>query len=410
MANNRSMNRMKVAWLCHVSDPDINDQLRPLKRSTQVAPWITNTANHLSQCDELELHVISPHEYISGIKRFNRKGVYYYFYNQGIPFWGRHWPGVFKFDLWTDYAYNKRIIKLIIKEINPDIIHLQGAENAYYSSTIFQFMDKYPVVVNLQRMTLNFCRGESKYAKKTVKVEKEILSIFKHFSTRTNKMTADLLEYNSKAVTHFVRYSMTSLTPLTINKEYDLVYFAQIAKSKGIEDLIHCLSIVKKQIPNITLCVMGSTSSTYMAILYAMVQDLDLNNNIIWKGFLPSLEDVHREASKAKISVLPTYYDIIPGTIIESMQLGLPVVSYKAGSIPELNDDMENVLLVEIGDIEGMAKNIVALLTNDDLYKTMSMRGVNKIKTKYNNEYVIQQHMRCYKSVIEDFHTSKGTK
>jgi len=308
----------------------------------------------------------------------------------------------------TNYAHNKRVVGKIIQSINPDVIHLQGAENPYYSSTALQFLGKYPLVVNLQRMSLNFFRGNSKEAVKAVEVEQEILSKFKHFSVRTKKMKEDLLSYNPKAITHWVRYNIPELMPKSLKKEYDLVYFAQIGKTKGIEDTIECLKILKSKYRKVTLCIMGSCSSAYKEYLLKMAEEKGVADCILWKGFLPSLEEVHNEASKARISVLPTHWDIIPGTIIESMQLGLPVVSYKAGSIPELNEEKENVLLSEIGDIEGLANNIIRLLTDDDLYQTMRERGIECIKNRYNNENVFQQHLDCYRKVIEDFHQSKG--
>jgi len=355
----------------------------------------------------MELHIISPHEYITGIKRFNRNGVYYYFFNNNIPLWGRHWPCIFKWDIMTNYAHNKMVVRKIIQSINPDVIHLQGAENPYYSSTALQFLGKYPLVVNLQRMTLNFFRGYHKEAVKAVEVEQEILSKFKHFSVRTKKMKEDLLSYNPKAITHWVLYSIPELMPKSLKKEYDLVYFAQINKTKGIEDTIECLKILKSKFRKVTLCIMGSCSSTYKEYLLKMAEEKGVGDCIVWEGFLPSLNDVHNEAAKAKISILPTHWDIIPGTIIESMQLGLPVVSYKAGSIPELNEDRENVLLSEIGDIEGLANNIIRLLTDYDLYNTIRERGIECIKNRYNNENVFQQHLNCYRDVIEDFHQSK---
>ena len=66
--------------------------------------------------------------------------------------------------------------------------------------------------------------------------------------------------------------------------------------------------------------------------------------------------DVFKEAIKAKICVLPTYYDVIPGTIIESMFMKIPVVAYAVGGIPTLNDNVETVRLVDKYDINGLAK------------------------------------------------------
>ena len=403
-----SKRKIKVVWICRVSDPDINDRLKPLKRTPQVAPWISDTADYLSDYDEIELHIISPHEYITGIKEFNRNGVYYYFFNNNIPIWGRHWPGFFKWDIMTNYAHNKRVVRKIIQSINPDVIHLQGAENSYYSSTALQFLGEYPLVVQLQRMTLNFFRGNYKMAIKDVEVEQEILSKFKHFAVMEKKEKEDLLSYNPNAITHWVCYKRPELMPKSLEKEFDLVYFAQICKNKGIEDVIECLRILKFKYRKVTLCIMGSCNSTYKEYLLKMAKEKEVGDCIIWKGFLLSLEEVHNEASKAKISILPTHYDTIPGTIIESMRLGLPVVSYKAGSIPELNEDRENVLLSEIGDIEGLANNIIRLLTDNDLYNTMRDRGIECVQNRYYNENVFQQHLNCYREVIEDFHQSKG--
>ena len=53
-----------------------------------------------------------------------------------------------------------------------------------------------------------------------------------------------------------------------------------------------------------------------------------------------------------------------PGTIIESMLLGLPVISYNTGGIPDLNRNGENVILVEQGDKDKLSAEIIKLLKN----------------------------------------------
>ena len=167
------------------------------------------------------------------------------------------------------------------------------------------------------------------------------------------------------------------------------------------------MQLVKKSISNVCLYVIGPCAKNFFEELKKISKELELENNIVWKGNLPTLKDVYIEALKAKISVLPTHYDVIPETILESMQLGLPVVSYKTGSIPELNEDQDNILLVGEGDIEGLAKNIINLLTDKVLYNTMRERGFECIKKRYNNDYVFQEHFECYQKVIEDFYNNQ---
>jgi glycosyltransferase involved in cell wall biosynthesis len=394
---------MKIAWICHFSNSEIQDIIKPYRRVHAYAPWITNTARLFENQQQHELNVISPHRFIAGSKSFVLRGVRYHFFNPGIPGWGRQWPPFFRFDLITSYRHNSKMIHKFIDSINPDVIHLQGAENPYYSSSIFKLRDRFPIVVNLQRMDPEFRFGNTAEARKRKTVEMAIVKGFKNFSIRTDTMRNDLLKVNPTAKTYWVPYNIPQPVPFKGPKEYDLVYFARVSKQKGIEDLIQAAALLTPDFPNLTLCVIGGVNQNYREYLDGLA--LAGGVKIIWKGLLPEIEDVHREACKARISVLPTHQDIIPGTIVESMQLGLPVVSYKVGSIPELNAETESVLLVEKGGIVGLADNIRRLLSDteyaDQLAKT-AKRTIDKFISAHN---VLDKHLSCYEDVIGEYQT-----
>lgn len=397
---------MNVVWICHFSNLEIQKKLQLRRKISSFAPWITYTTQVFEQQRDVTLHVISPHRYITGVQRFEIRGVKYYFFNPNMPILGRQWPGFFKWDKWTNYSHNKQTVMRIIDEIKPEIIHLQGAENPYYSTTVLPLMGRYPIVVNIQRFDKSiFAQNDTRSIN-----EQSILTNARNISIRTKTMHNDISEYLPDSRLFWVKYSMPEYRPITVKKEYDVVFFAQVGKAKGIEDLLDAVAILKQHIKNLKMCVIGSVSKSYATYLQEKARTLGISDTIIWKGRLPELSDVHLEASKAKVSVLPTYNDIISGTIIESMQLGLPVVSYKTGSIPELNEDRENVLLSDKGDIDGLANNILRLLTDDELYKTMSRRGIECIRERYSNQNVLQQHLDCYREVIADFHRDKQQK
>ena len=135
--------------------------LNPWRKVAEFAPWITNTIPLFENQKWIELHIVALYEYISGIKEFSINGVYYHFFNPYIPLCGRHWPWFFKWDYCTSFSKNKKIVRKIVDNINPDIIHLQSAENPYFLVTAFQFVDKLPFVVNLQRTSLGESYGDS---------------------------------------------------------------------------------------------------------------------------------------------------------------------------------------------------------------------------------------------------------
>ena len=88
------------------------------------------------------------------------------------------------------------------------------------------------------------------------------------------------------------------------------MFFARVCKDKGIEDLLLALSIAKQEIPNISLHIIGSISNSYKNKLNTMIQILNLEQNVIFMGFMPTQEEVFKHAAKAQICVLPTYHDI----------------------------------------------------------------------------------------------------
>jgi glycosyltransferase involved in cell wall biosynthesis len=392
--------KLKVVWLCYFTNKKVQDILKPRKRVNEIAPWISSMIPMFENNSEVELHVVSEHRWISGIKRFEEKGVHYHFYNRGIPFWGRHWPVFFRLDMFNDYFFLKRTVAKIIHGINPDIIHLHGAENEFCTA-ITQFHNKYPVLITIQGF-IHKSTASSKVADHRKQKEIEILNLFNHYGYRTKTMGEDVKAINPKAVLHWHRYPIKEIAPIVTQKKYDLVFFARISKDKGIEDLLKAVAIIKKDKPDISLCVIGGGNYTQFEHL---ANDLGIKDNVTWAGFLPTQEDVHKLASSAKVSVLPTHHDIISGTIVESLFLKLPVVAYNVGSIHEVNEKEEIITLVGKLDVKGLVISILYMLNDDKLRNLKAENGYLRAKEMFvtSNDTIRNQLLMAYIKVVEDF-------
>lgn len=103
-----------------------------------------------------------------------------------------------------------------------------------------------------------------------------------------------------------------------------MVFFANLIDRKGIEDLIRAIALVKQDKADISLCVIGKGVPEYEKYLEELVGELGLASQVAFKGFLQPQRRLHEEVMKARIVALPTYVDRMPGTIVESMHLGLP--------------------------------------------------------------------------------------
>lgn len=392
--------KLKVIWLCHFSNKELQDKIKPIKRVNEYAPWISGLIKLFENNESIELHIISQHEWLTTSKHFTQKGIHYHIVRRGIPIIGRHWPGFFRFDLLTDYFFWKIRSKHIINKVKPDIIHLHGAENEF-CSTILQFYNKYPVFITIQGF-IGKSNMNSKAIRKKQENELEILTKFNHYGYRTNTMGEDIKAINPNAILIWHKYPLKKIHPIETYKKFDIVFFARISKDKGIEDLIKAIYTIKKNKPDITLCVIGGGNySSFQDFAYS----LGLTENITWAGFQPTQEDVHKMASQAKISVLPTYHDIISGTILESLFLKLPVVAYNVGSIHEVNEKDEIISLVDKLDVAGLAKAIEHLLDNPDILKERAEKGYLRAQEMFthSDEEIRNSLLDAYQKVINDF-------
>jgi glycosyltransferase involved in cell wall biosynthesis len=227
----------------------------------------------------------------------------------------------------------------------------------------------------------------------------------KHFGIEATSMEKYIRTYNPAAKMHWFHLPFAkTLVDINPHKEYDLVFFARITKMKGIEDAIYALAKAKQYKPDISMEVIGNADETYKKSLQKLVDDLGLKMNVTFKGFIPTQKEMHIEVLKARISVLPTYNDTIPGTIVESMLLGLPVISYKTGGIPDLNKDDENLILVEQGDIDGLAAEIIKLLNEPERQKKLGDKTKSFASEEFNNTNSAEMLVKAYKEVIHDYY------
>ena len=399
--------KLKIVWICDFSNKEVQEKMNPTKILPETSPWIPFLAKVLEDRNDIELHIIAQHKFINKATRFILRNIHYHFFNPNINIYKWNLLDLYNFNCRTNYLYSKMIVNRIVDKIKPDLIHLQGAENAYYSSAIFQFKNKYPILVTIQGfMHKGDTNNYNFHDYNRMECELKILKSFNHFGIRTKTMGRVVQDINPNAILHWHGYGVSigihENTPYK-KKKFDLVYFARIKKAKGIEDLLKAIAILQKQKGDISSLIIGSGSLEYLKKLKDLCKILDIEKNITWAGFLPTQTDVHKVAQQAKICVLPVQYDIIPGTIIESMLLRIPVVSYNVGSIHEVNEKEEVISLVEKDNVAGLAEAIMKLLEDDLLYKQRMEKGYYRALEILDNSNVLDDLLSAYRETISDF-------
>jgi glycosyltransferase involved in cell wall biosynthesis len=126
---------------------------------------------------------------------------------------------------------------------------------------------------------------------------------------------------------------------------------------KNLDILLKAFKLVRDQHEAILIAV-GSGSNKKAKQLAI---ELGVESSIIFAGFVP--DDVLKGLYKScAVYVCPSRLEGFGLTILESMAFSKPIVAMKAGAIPELLTNEKNGILVEPGDISGLANGICRLL------------------------------------------------
>lgn len=395
------MKKIKVVWLCHLTNEHLDNHFN--KEMNMCAYWMTQFIDIVKH-ENIELHIVSPNYYNNRNTDFSIDGVNYHLfkYYSGI---GGTKSAIVECTIFSQILKIK--IQKIISLIKPDILHLFGAENITYSQGFLPFIKQNNTILTFQgyiqqaKCSGNFFRRLT--ISKRVKNEDAILKDVKNitFGDVEEKCREFYMKKYGKGVCHILNFpiKLPNIDASSIKKEYDIVFWGRVTVDKGVEDLINAVYILKKKRPNISCLILGGGSEEYHSKLDALVYEKGLESSIHFGGFQKTNEELFSNASKARIYVLPTHYDALPGSIRESMYMKLPVVSYPVGDIPQLNKDNECVLLAKYLDIEDLASKISQLL-NDEAMRNRLIANSYSLVSRMNDTSIAKQFMDIYRRLL----------
>ncbi len=163
------------------------------------------------------------------------------------------------------------------------------------------------------------------------------------------------------------------------------VFISRVIPEKGINEIINSSNQLPKE---------------YIMDIYGPIDDRHYKKNIFnntranYKGHLDP-NNVLSTLSKYDVLVLPSYFEGegYPGIIIESLALGIPVITTNWKALPEIITNDDNGLLIEIRNKKELEKAI--LFFNDENYPSFRERTFNSFQ-KFNSEVVFNKIIDSY--------------
>lgn len=295
-------------------------------------------------------------------------------------------------------------VKHILNEFKPDVIHLQTAETI--ALAVMSYVKKYDVpLVSTGHAYPDNVTGQFKLLKpKMIKKPTDAVlraymaSFLKHaeYATMPTEMAiGDLVPKNRKrfrvtveALSNGVDLSefYPAKPKAEILKRYGIstapkkrvLYIGRVDPEKSISNVVLAFSKALKKVPDAEMLIVGDGIDADH--LKHLVSELELEDKIKFPGKIlpPDLIEIYRSGTLFATASETETQGIV---LIEAAATGLPLIAVDKGAVSELCQNKRNGELCKPGgDINGIARAMVKILTDKDVQKKYSEQSIEVSK------------------------------
>ena len=306
-----------------------------------------------------------------------------------------------------------------IEEDKPDVIHTIGLRS-YQSIVAWRASKKLkiPLVVSDQGglTTHPFFNESGLFLKILYRVQnffiKRIIDDASAISAANEYEKEIFLNLNKKPKIEIIRNGVnleTLVSKINFKEKYQInskfiLFVGRFSKSKGIENLINALNIIKNEegFSDVCLVIMG-VDFGYEQKMEELIEEFDLSQKImVIKN--PPREDVISAYGESEFLILPSQWELSPLVPLESFAFKKAVISTRSHGIPFTVQDDKNGILVEPENPLELAGAIRKLLNDEDLRKRLGLFGYNFVHEECNCVSMAKNSLELYEQVLENNH------
>ncbi len=411
----------KILWISNITFPEAVTLLGGDGKQNGSGGWLISSAQFLINQPSINLYILSVNK-VTKLTRLKGEKIEYII----IP----------KYKHIRDYIPYMTAVQ---KDVNPDVVHIQGTEFPYGLAWIKACSSK-NVVVSIQglisviaryytaglsiseiikNITLRDIVGKTIYGKQKDfyqrgKYEIEVLESVNHVIGRTSfdyshsKVINPHISYHHcdealRDVFYSGTWAYNECTPCTIfmsQSNYPV---------KGLHIVLKALPYVIKKYPNLQLRIAGNDIFTtksvlgflnqtgYGKLITALIRKNHLEKYISFTGRL-NAEEMKREYLNANVFVCPSSIENSPNSLCEAQILGVPTLASYVGGVPDLMEGAEKYLY-RFDDSEMMAAKICDIFEAKDSIDASAMQQV--AMKRHNRNNIISQLMHIY-GIVKD--------
>ncbi|MCL2398695.1 MAG: glycosyltransferase family 4 protein [Defluviitaleaceae bacterium] len=282
----------------------------------------------------------------------------------------------------------------IIKERKPDLVNT----HASFSGRIAAKLQGIPVIY-----TRHYCVPKDKSGKGKASF---INNIFSSGVIATSpEVEAGLIATGTKPEHITTIYngvppvkSISDEEKLTLRTHYgiapDTFVISQIARLDPVKGHDHTLDVAKllANDPNILILLAGD--GPLKDHLSRRIKEESITN-VLMIGFVSEVEKI---INITDLQINASYTETTSLALLEGMSLGIPAVVTNGGGNPYVISDGEQGLVVPCGDAEALAKAVLKIRGDPELYQQMSNKSLETYNKNFRADNMARQIEALYKT------------
>ena len=190
---------------------------------------------------------------------------------------------------------------------------------------------------------------------------------------------------------------------------YNILTIASLVPKKGHITVLKSLVALKRMLPRLKIVYTVVGRGELLEFLEKYVAENGLRENVVFKGHVKHGDDFFKLLAQADVFVHPSITDKrgdkegIPGTIVQAMASGLPVIATHHAGIPDVIRANWNGLLIKENDDLQLAEFLSELSANSDKRKFLGQNAFNTAVNELDIRKKTKELVNIYKKELSAY-------
>lgn len=315
-------------------------------------------------------------------------------------------------NIWKYQMESRRAAQRLLSEKKVDLIHHMMP---FYHETHFSLLNSAPLVIGPLFLPWQLSDGEIENSNLK---EKPTKTAAKSILARVSQKMHHKTLIRAKRILITVD-TMRNLLPSQVQTNSELVPFgvdtrqfvpskkkrpqptilflANLLRRKGLQFLLQAMPMILENIPETQLIVVGGGPSD--AYFEDLTEELGISSCVKFMGPVAHNKTVDWY-QECDLYCLPSLGEPFGISLLEAMSCGKPVVTTRAGGVPDFIEDGQCGYLVPPRDSQALAAAIIKILTNRSLAEKMGAYNRDLCVKDYDWEIIVDKLEKVYKEVV----------